>query len=94
MQLFKNSKGFAFVTFESLDDKEQCVADGPHSIDLKEVEIRLCDQKSKSNSNRGGGGSGGGGHESKLDIEDVKFRRLGICYVCEGLGFAGPMGPF
>jgi len=61
------SKGFAFVSFDSADAKNRCYADRPHSIDEKDVDIRLSDKQGRSGSDPAA---------NKMDLEDVKFRRL------------------
>jgi len=62
------SKGFAFVTYFVNDSRDKCYADRPHNIDDKDVDLRLSDREGRS-----------GGSDPvavKLNLEDVKFRRL------------------
>lgn len=67
------SKGFGFVTFENEAGKNRAVDHGPHTIDGKEVEIRLSDKK-KRNERRGDRDEDLESY--KIDLEEVKFRRL------------------
>ena len=36
----KGSRGFGFVSFENCDDLDRCLADRPHKIDNKEIDIK------------------------------------------------------
>jgi len=68
------SKGFGFVTFGTQAARDSCVALGHHEIDGKTIEIRLADSGHKEKQRA----MVGERTEElvKVDLEDVKFRRL------------------
>ena len=77
----KRSRGFGFITFKEPEMLEDCLAQQPHSLDGKTVELKRATPRDEDRRGGRGGGRGGRGgrfEEDEFDPESKQMRKLFI----------------
>jgi len=78
----RRSRGFGFVTYRDPEMLEECMSNGPHTLDGKTVELKRAtprdDDRRGGRGGRSGGGRGGRYDDEEIDPESKSMRKLFI----------------